>query len=95
MYLTPPAKIRPSMMHESKRCAIDSGRAFGDRTPLRHSQELKPSFSAAVRVWWSHVNTHIAEKLRIHRRDITLMAGEKSRDKIVEIAGIEPDEARR
>lgn len=37
----------------------------------------------------------IAEKLRVHRRDLALVAGEKSRDKIVAIEGIEPGEARR
>ena len=37
----------------------------------------------------------IAEKLRLHRRDIALVAGKKSRDKIVEIAGVEADEVRR
>ena len=36
----------------------------------------------------------IAEKLGIHRRDIRLMAGEKSRDKVVEIALLDAAEAR-
>ena len=36
----------------------------------------------------------IAEKLGLHRRDITLIAGEKSRDKLIEIAGLEAAEAR-
>ena len=36
----------------------------------------------------------IAEKLRIHRRDITLIAGEKSRDKLIEIANLDAAEAR-
>ena len=36
----------------------------------------------------------LAEKLGIHRRDITLIAGEKSRDKLVEIAGLDATEAR-
>jgi hypothetical protein len=35
----------------------------------------------------------IAEKLGLHRRDITLIAGEKSRDKLIEIAGLEAAEA--
>ena len=36
----------------------------------------------------------LAEKLGLHRRDITLIAGEKSRDKLVEIAGLDATEAR-
>ena len=36
----------------------------------------------------------LAEKLAIHRRDITLIAGEKSRDKLIEIAGIDATEAK-
>ena len=36
----------------------------------------------------------IAEKLRIHRRDITLIAGEKSRDKLIDIACLDAGEAR-
>ena len=36
----------------------------------------------------------IAEKLGTHRRDIRLTAGEKSRDKIVEIANLDTTEAR-
>jgi len=36
----------------------------------------------------------IAEKLRVHRRDIALIAGEKSRDKLIEIANLEAAEAR-
>jgi hypothetical protein len=36
----------------------------------------------------------IAEKLRVHRRDIALIAGEKSRDKFIEIANLEAAEAR-
>ena len=36
----------------------------------------------------------LAEKLGIHRRDVTLIAGEKSRDKLVEIAGLDATEAR-
>jgi uncharacterized protein (TIGR00251 family) len=37
----------------------------------------------------------LAAKLAVHPRAITLIAGEKSRDKIVQIAGLDPDEARR
>ena len=37
----------------------------------------------------------VAEKLRVHRRGITLISGEKSRDKLIEIAGIEPDGAKK
>ena len=37
----------------------------------------------------------VAEKLSIHRRGITLISGEKSRDKLIEIAGIEPDGAKK
>lgn len=36
----------------------------------------------------------VAEKLRIHRRDITLVTGDKSRDKLVEIASLDSAEAR-
>ena len=36
----------------------------------------------------------VAEKLRVHRRDITLVAGEKSRDKLIEIASLDAAEAR-
>ncbi len=36
----------------------------------------------------------VAEKLHIHRRDITLISGEKSRDKLIEIAGLDAAEAR-
>ena len=36
----------------------------------------------------------IAEKLGIHRRNLTLIAGEKSRDKLIEIAGLDATEAR-
>ena len=36
----------------------------------------------------------IAEKLGIHRRDIRLAAGEKSRDKVVTVAGLDSEEAR-
>jgi hypothetical protein len=36
----------------------------------------------------------LAEKLGIHRRDIALISGEKSRDKIVEMAGLDSAEAR-
>ena len=36
----------------------------------------------------------VAEKLRIHRRDITLVAGEKSRDKLIEIANLDAAESR-
>ena len=36
----------------------------------------------------------IAEKLGIHRRNLTLIAGEKSRDKLIEIAGLDAMEAR-
>ena len=36
----------------------------------------------------------IAEKLRVHRRDIALITGEKSRDKLIEIASLDAAEAR-
>ncbi len=36
----------------------------------------------------------IAEKLGLHRRDILLVAGEKSRDKLIEISGLDEAEAR-
>ena len=36
----------------------------------------------------------VAEKLCIHRRDISLVAGEKSRDKLIEIASLDAAEAR-
>ena len=36
----------------------------------------------------------IAEKLRVHRRDLALVAGEKSRDKLIEIANLDATEAR-
>ncbi len=36
----------------------------------------------------------IAEKLGLHRRNLTLIAGEKSRDKLIEIAGLDATEAR-
>ena len=36
----------------------------------------------------------IAEKLGIHRRNLTLIAGEKLRDKLIEIAGLDATEAR-
>ncbi|MEO6739490.1 MAG: DUF167 domain-containing protein [Chthoniobacteraceae bacterium] len=36
----------------------------------------------------------VAEKLRVHRRDITLISGEKSRDKLIEAANLETIEAR-
>ena len=36
----------------------------------------------------------IAEKLGVHRREITLIAGEKSRDKLIEIASLDATEAR-
>ena len=37
----------------------------------------------------------IAEELGVHTRTVLLVTGEKSRDKVVEIAEMEPDEARR
>ena len=36
----------------------------------------------------------LAERLRVHRREITLIAGEKSRDKVVEIASLDAPEAK-
>jgi uncharacterized protein (TIGR00251 family) len=36
----------------------------------------------------------LAEKLGIHRRDIALIAGEKSRDKVIEAANLKAAEAR-
>ena len=36
----------------------------------------------------------IAEKLGLHRRNFTHIAGEKSRDKLIEIAGLDATEAR-
>jgi uncharacterized protein (TIGR00251 family) len=36
----------------------------------------------------------IAEKLGVHPREVTLIAGERSRDKLVEIHGLDPVEAR-
>ena len=36
----------------------------------------------------------VAEKAGIHRRDITLIAGEKSRDKVIELATLDAAEAR-
>jgi len=36
----------------------------------------------------------MAEKLGLHRRNLTLIAGEKSRDKLIEIAGLDATEAR-
>jgi len=36
----------------------------------------------------------IAGKLRVHRRDITLIIGEKSRDKLIEIANLDAVQAR-
>ena len=36
----------------------------------------------------------IAEKLGIHRRNLTLIAGGKSRDKLIEIVGLDATEAR-
>lgn len=36
----------------------------------------------------------VAEKLGIHRRDITLVTGEKSRDKLIEIANLDAADAR-
>lgn len=37
----------------------------------------------------------LAEKLGLARRDVQLVAGEKSRDKTVSVAGLNADEARR
>ncbi len=36
----------------------------------------------------------VAEKLGVHRRDVTLITGEKSRDKVVEVAELDSAEAR-
>ena len=36
----------------------------------------------------------VAEKLGLHRRDITLISGEKSRDKLIEIADLDSAEVR-
>ena len=36
----------------------------------------------------------VAEKTGIHRRDITLIAGKKSRDKVIELATLDAAEAR-
>ena len=36
----------------------------------------------------------VAEKLRVHRRDIALVAGEKSRDKLIEISNLDAAEVR-
>ena len=36
----------------------------------------------------------LAEKLQVHRRDLVLIAGEKSRDKVVEVATLEAAEIR-
>ena len=36
----------------------------------------------------------IAEKLGLHRRNLTLIAGGKSRDKLIEIGGLDATEAR-
>jgi uncharacterized protein (TIGR00251 family) len=36
----------------------------------------------------------VAEKTGIHRRDITLIAGEESRDKVIELATLDAAEAR-
>ena len=36
----------------------------------------------------------VAEKLRVHRRNITLITGGKSRDKLIEIADLDAAEAR-
>ncbi len=36
----------------------------------------------------------IAEKLQVHRRDLTLVSGEKSRDKLIEVARLEAPDAR-
>ena len=36
----------------------------------------------------------LAEKLRLHRRDVALITGEKSRDKRIEIATLDEAEAR-
>ena len=36
----------------------------------------------------------IADRLGVHRRDITLVSGDKSRDKVVEVANLEAGEAR-
>ena len=36
----------------------------------------------------------VAEKTGIHRRDITLIAGEKSRDKLIALANLDAAEAR-
>ena len=36
----------------------------------------------------------IAEKLGLHRRNLTLIAGGKSRDKLIEIVGLDATEAR-
>jgi uncharacterized protein len=38
---------------------------------------------------------YLAEKLGIHRRDIALISGEKSRDKIVEVPDLDSAEARK
>ena len=37
----------------------------------------------------------LAEKLAVHTRAISLVSGEKSRDKVVELAGLDGTEARR
>ena len=36
----------------------------------------------------------VARKLGLHRRDVTLIAGEKSRDKVVEVVNLDSAEAR-
>ena len=36
----------------------------------------------------------LAEKLRLHRRDITLLRGDKSRQKVVQIDGLDADEVK-
>ena len=37
----------------------------------------------------------LAETLAVHPRDIAIIAGEKSRDKLVTVSGLDPGEARR
>ncbi len=36
----------------------------------------------------------VAEKVRVHRREVTLVSGEKSRDKLIEITSLDSVEAK-
>ena len=94
----------PEAAHRHLREALSAGRLKLRIVPDAKRDEVVGEYGDAVKIKVAApalegkaneaLLEFIAEKLRVHRRDITLIIGGKSRDKLIEVASLEATEAR-